>query len=287
MPKDVTLIRVGHSPDPDDAFMFFALAKEKIPTGRYRFTHELADIETLNRRALQGELELTAISFHAYAFVRKNYILCHCGASMGDGYGPIVVARSSMNVNDLRQTPIAVPGRWTSAFLALRVFLQDEFPFVIVPFDEIPRAVASGSYQGQPIGAGLLIHEGQLTFGQQGLKLIVDLGAWWKEQTGLPLPLGGNAIRRDLGQQVIADVHHLLRESIDYALSHRDEALAYALNFARDLDRPLADRFVGMYVNEWTRDLGEAGRQSVALFLQKAYESGVIAEPVVPEFVPM
>ncbi|MGB4726444.1 MAG: MqnA/MqnD/SBP family protein [Thermogutta sp.] len=287
MPKDVTLIRVGHSPDPDDAFMFFALAKEKIPTGRYRFTHELADIETLNRRALQGELELTAISFHAYAFVRKHYILCHCGASMGDGYGPIVVARSSMNVNDLRQTPIAVPGRWTSAFLALRIFLQDEFPFVIVPFDEIPRAVASGSYQGQPIGAGLLIHEGQLTFGQQGLKLIVDLGAWWKEQTGLPLPLGGNAIRRDLGQQVIADVHHLLRESIDYALSHRDEALAYALNFARDLDRPLADRFVGMYVNEWTRDLGEAGRQSVALFLQKAYESGVIAEPVVPEFVPM
>jgi len=287
MPRESILIRVGHSPDPDDAFMFYALAKEKIPTGPYRFVHELVDIETLNQRALRGELELTAISFHAYAFVHTKYVLCQCGASMGDGYGPIVVARSAMNVAELRDCPIAVPGRWTSAFLALRLFLQQEFPFVIVPFDEIPMAVAAGVYQGQAIGAGLLIHEGQLTFQQQGLKAVVDLGVWWKEQTGLPLPLGGNAIRRDLGGQVIADVHRLLRESIDYGLAHRDEALAHAMAFARDLDTPLTDRFVGMYVNQWTQDLGDAGRESVRLFLQRACEIGAIPELIVPDFVEM
>lgn len=285
MPNESILIRVGHSPDPDDAFMFYALAKEKIHTGRYRFTHELVDIETLNQRALRGELELTAISFHAYPFVHERYILCRCGASLGDGYGPIVVARSPMTVTDLRDCPIAVPGRWTSAFLALRIFLRAEFPFVIVPFDEIPAAVAAGVYRGQAVGAGLLIHEGQLTFQQQGLKPIVDLGAWWKEQTGLPLPLGGNAIRRDLGEEVITDVHRLLRESIDYALAHRTEALNYALAFARDLDTSLADRFVGMYVNHWTQDLGEAGRESVKLFLEKGYELGAIPATIVPEFV--
>ena len=285
MPNESILIRVGHSPGPDDAFMFYALAKEKIHTGRYRFTHELVDIETLNQRALRGELELTAISFHAYAFVHERYILCQCGASMGDGYGPIVVARSPMTVDDLRECPIAVPGRWTSAFLALRIFLRAEFPFVIVPFDEIPAVVSAGAYRGQAVGSGLLIHEGQLTFQQQGLKPIVDLGVWWKEQTGLPLPLGGNAIRRDLGEQVIADVHRLLRESIDYALAHRTEALNYALAFARDLDTSLADRFVGMYVNRWTQDLGEAGRESVRLFLEKGYELGAIPAPIVPEFI--
>jgi 1,4-dihydroxy-6-naphthoate synthase len=285
MPNESILIRVGHSPDPDDAFMFYALAKEKIHTGRYRFTHELVDIETLNQRALRGELELTAISFHAYPFVHQRYILCRCGASMGDGYGPIVVARSPMTVTDLRDCPIAVPGRWTSAFLALRIFLRAEFPFVIVPFDEIPAAVAAGVYRGQAVGAGLLIHEGQLTFQQQGLKPIIDLGAWWKEQTGLPLPLGGNAIRRDLGEEVITDVHRLLRESIDYALAHRTEALNYALAFARDLDTSLADRFVGMYVNRWTQDLGEEGRESVKLFLEKGYELGAIPAPIVAEFV--
>lgn len=285
MPNESILIRVGHSPDPDDAFMFYALAKEQIPTGPYRFTHELVDIETLNQRALRGELELTAISFHAYAFVHQRYLLCQCGASMGDGYGPIVVARSPMTVKDLRDCPIAVPGRWTSAFLALRIFLRDEFPFVIVPFDEIPAVVAAGSYRGKPVGAGLLIHEGQLTFQRQGLRPIVDLGVWWKEQTGLLLPLGGNAIRRDLGQQIIADVHRLLRQSIDHALLHRGEALKYALAFARDLDTPLADRFVGMYVNHWTQDLGETGRESVRLFLEKGYELGAIPELIVPEFV--
>lgn len=287
MPDKSIAIRVGHSPDPDDAFMFYALAKEKIHTGPYRFTHQLVDIETLNQKATQGELELTAVSFHAYAFVHSRYILCHCGASMGDGYGPIVVARSAITIRDLKDCPVAIPGRWTSAFLALQIFLRDKFPFVIVPFDEIPAAVAAGGYRGQAVGAGLLIHEGQLTFQQQGLKPIVDLGAWWKEQTGLPLPLGGNAIRRDLGEQVIADVHRLLRESIDYALAHRTEALNYALAFARDLDTSLADRFVGMYVNHWTQDLGEAGRESVRLFLEKGYELGAIPELIVPEFVPI
>ncbi|MGQ9503399.1 MAG: menaquinone biosynthesis family protein [Thermogutta sp.] len=287
MPDKSIAIRVGHSPDPDDAFMFYALAKEKIHTGQYRFTHQLVDIETLNQKASRGELELTAISFHAYAFVHNRYILCRCGASMGDGYGPIVVARSAMTIHDLKDCPIAIPGRWTSAFLALQIFLRDKFPFVIVPFDKIPAAVATGGYRGQAVGAGLLIHEGQLTFQEQGLKPIVDLGTWWKEQTGLPLPLGGNAIRRDLGEEVISDVHRLLRQSIEYALAHRTEALNYALAFARDLDPSLADRFVEMYVNHWTQDLGEAGRESVRLFLEKGYELGAIPELIVPEFVPI
>lgn len=285
MSDETITIRVGHSPDPDDAFMFFALAKGKIPTGNYRFVHELVDIETLNQRALRGELELTAISFHAYAYVHDKYMLCQCGASMGDGYGPVLIARSASTVDEVRHRPIAVPGRWTSAFLALRLFLGDEFPFVLVPFDKIQEAVLRGSYQGQAVAAGLLIHEGQLTFRQQVLHALVDLGTWWKEQTGLPLPLGGNAIRRDLGPQIIADVHRLLRQSIDYALSHRDEGLEYAMGFARDLDRPLADRFVGMYVNTWTQDLGEAGREAVRLFLDRAFEVGAITQRVRLDFV--
>lgn len=286
MAPQVITIRVGHSPDPDDAFMFYALAQEKIPTGPYRFLHELVDIETLNRRALHGELELTAMSFHAYVYVRGQYILCRCGASIGDGYGPLVVAREALPREELLLGPIAIPGQWTSAFLALRLYLEQEFPFVIVPFDQIAQAVLDGAYQGQPVAAGLLIHEGQLTFRQEGLVKLVDLGQWWKSSTGLPLPLGGNGIRRDLPMVVRRDVQRLLRASIDYALEHREEALGYAMQFARNLDRPLADQFVGMYVNHWTQDLGEAGTQAVRLFLRRGYEVGALPELVEPEFVP-
>jgi len=285
MATEIITIRVGHSPDPDDAFMFYALAAEKIPTGRYRFVHELVDIETLNQRALRGELELTALSFHAYAKVRDRYILCRCGASMGDGYGPLVVARRSLSRDELRRGPIAVPGRWTSAFLALRLYLGDDFPFVLVPFDAIPRVVAEGRYGDQPVLAGLLIHEGQLTFAQEGLIKLVDLGEWWTSETGLPLPLGGNAIRRDLDLEVQRDIHRLLRQSIDYALAHRDEALAHAMQYARDLDHSLADKFVGMYVNRWTQELGPSGEEAVRLFLQRGFEVGALPELIEPEFI--
>ncbi|MGB9688767.1 menaquinone biosynthesis family protein [Thermogutta sp.] len=285
MPQEMVTIRVGHSPDPDDAFMFYALAAEKIPTGRYRFVHELVDIETLNQRAIRGELELTALSFHAYARVRERYILCRCGASMGNGYGPLLVARHSLSRDELRRGPIAVPGRWTSAFLALRLYLGEDFPFIVVPFDEIPRKVAEGHYGDQPVLAGLLIHEGQLTFAREGLVKLVDLGEWWTSTTGLPLPLGGNAIRRDLAPEIRRDVHRLLRESIDYALAHRDEALACAMQYARDLDHSLADRFVGMYVNRWTQELGSQGEEAVRLFLRRGFEVGALPELIDPEFV--
>lgn len=278
-------IRVGHSPDPDDAFMFYALARERIPTAPYRFVHELVDIETLNRRASHGELELTALSFHAYVYVRRHYVLCRCGASMGDGYGPLVVARKALPREQLVRGPIAIPGRRTSATLALRLYLEEEFASVVVPFDRIAQAVAEGAYQGQPVAAGLLIHEGQLTFSREGLVKLADLGQWWKATTGFPLPLGGNALRRDLPRQVQRDVQRLLRASIDYALRHRDEALEYAMKFARNLDRPSADQFVGMYVNRWTEELGEAGIEAVRLFLRRGYEVGVLPELVEPEFV--
>ncbi|MEJ5342445.1 MAG: MqnA/MqnD/SBP family protein [Thermogutta sp.] len=285
MATEIITIRVGHSPDPDDAFMFYALAAERIPTGRYRFVHELVDIETLNQRALRGELELTALSFHGYARVRDRYILCRCGASMGDGYGPLVVARRSLSRDELCQGPIAVPGRWTSAFLALRLYLGQDFPFVLVPFDAIPRVVAEGRYGDQPVLAGLLIHEGQLTFAQEGLIKLVDLGEWWTSETGLPLPLGGNAIRRDLDLEVQRDIHRLLRQSIDYALAHRDEALAHAMQYARDLDHSLADKFVGMYVNRWTQELGPSGEEAVRLFLRRGFEVGALPELIEPEFI--
>lgn len=283
--SDKILIRVGHSPDPDDAFMFHALTAGTIDTGPYEFRHELVDIETLNRRALTGELELTAVSVHAYAYLNDRYVLCPSGASMGDNYGPMVVAREAMEISALRDRPIAVPGTWTSAFLALRLCLGSEFPYVVVPFDKILDAVEAGEYEGQEVAAGLIIHEGQLTYGERQLKLVVDLGCWWYEQTdGLPLPLGANAIRRDLGPQVIADVNRLLKESISYGLQNREEALNYALRYGRDLDRGQADKFVGMYVNDWTLDFGERGRESVRLFLKRGYESGVIPHLVEPEF---
>ncbi len=268
------LIRVGHSPDPDDAFMFYALAKDKIDTGNYCFEHELVDIETLNRRAFQGELELTAISLHAYAFLADKYLLCPCGASMGDDYGPIVVTRTTMNVDQLRDLTIAVPGTLTTAFLTLRLCLGAEFRFELVPFDQILEATAAGEYQGKKVDAGLVIHEGQLTFQDAHLNLVLDLGKWWAKETGLPLPLGANAVRRDLGSKVIGDVNRLLYESIKYGLDHRQQALEYALSFGRGLDSAKADKFVGMYVNDWTLDFGARGREAVTQLLDRGYRAG-------------
>ena len=278
-------IRVGHSPDPDDAFMFYALSQGKIDTGNYRFEHELADIETLNRRARCGELELTAVSLHAYAYLTDRYLLCTCGASMGEQYGPLLVARRRAALEDLAQARIAVPGTLTTAYLVLRLCLGAGFSQVVVPFDRILDAVAQGNYQGEPVDAGLLIHEGQLTYAQQRLELIVDTGRWWFAQTGLPLPLGANAIRKDLGPAVIREVHRLLLHSIRYALEHREEALEYALGFGRGLDRALADRFVAMYVNQWTLDFGRRGRRAVAELLSRGHAAGLIPQLIVPEFV--
>src|SRR5205823_11564367 len=232
------LITVGHSPDPDDAFMFYALAHDKLDTGGLTFRHELQDIETLNRRALRGELEVTAISIHAYAFLLDKYALLPSGCSMGDRYGPMVVARKSVSINDLKSIKIAVPGTMTTAFLGLRL-LAGNFPYEVVPFDQILGAVASGRFD-----AGLIIHEGQLTFQKQGLHLVVDLGVWWQDKTGLPLPLGGNAVRRDLGADTIHHISELLKQSIRYGLDHRDAALKYALQYARDMDLATADKFV-------------------------------------------
>lgn len=278
------LIRVGHSPDPDDAFMFHALANDKVDTGRYRFTHELVDIETLNRRALNAELELTAVSIHGYAYITDKYALCACGASMGDRYGPMVVTRRPATLAEVRSQVIAVPGTLTTAYLALRLCLGD-VRHVVVPFDEILTAVERGEYRGQAIDAGLIIHEGQLTYANQGLSLVVDLGAWWFEDTGLPLPLGGNAIRKDLGPQAMREVTSLLRQSIRYGLEHRREALAHAMQYGRDLDAGQADRFVGMYVNDWTLDFGPRGREAVGRLLERGHAAGVIAHRVTPEFI--
>jgi 1,4-dihydroxy-6-naphthoate synthase len=284
------LITVGHSPDPDDAFMFYALAHDKLDTGDLRFRHELQDIETLNRRALRGELEVTAVSIHAYAHLLDKYALLPSGCSMGDRYGPMVVARRPLDVEQLQNVRIAVPGTLTTAFLALRLLLQSPLGGVagsqpplnyeVVPFDQIIAAVADGRFD-----AGLIIHEGQLTFQNQGLRLVVDLGVWWQEQTGLPLPLGGNAVRRDLGADTIRQIGRLLKESIRYALAHRADALAYALQYARDMDRQLADRFVGMYVNDWTLDYGPRGREAVRRLLDEGYRAGIIPSPVAVEFV--
>lgn len=279
------LIRVGHSPDPDDAFMFHALANGGVDTGAYQFTHELVDIETLNQRAFQAELELTAVSIHAYAFLHDKYALCSCGASMGEGYGPMVIARQACPLASLRAQTLAIPGKLTSAYLALRMCLDHDLNYVLVPFDQIIRAVEAGEYEGQTIDAGLIIHEGQLTYGDHDLKLVVDLGRWWKEETGLPLPLGANAVRKDLGPETMREVQRLLHASIEYGLRHRGEALDYALQFGRDLDRAKADEFVGMYVNDRTLDFGPEGREAVARFLAMGHQRGILPELVVPEFV--
>lgn len=274
------LITVGHSPDPDDAFMFYALAHDKIDTGDLRFRHELQDIETLNRRALRGELEVTAVSLHAYAHLLDKYALLPSGCSMGDRYGPMVVARQPLTVGDLRTARIAVPGTLTTAFLALRLLLPEGFAYDVMPFDHILDDVAAGRHD-----AGLVIHEGQLTFQNQGLRLVVDLGVWWQERTGMPLPLGGNVVRRDLGDETIQNISRLLKESIRYSLDHREEALTYALQYARDMDRSLADRFVGMYVNDWTLDYGPRGREAVRRLLAEGHRAGVIPAPVDVQFV--
>jgi 5,8-dihydroxy-2-naphthoate synthase len=274
------LITVGHSPDPDDAFMFYALAHNKLDTGDLVFRHELQDIETLNRRALKGELEVSAVSIHAYAYLADKYALLPSGCSMGDRYGPMVVARKELAIGDLRTVTIAVPGTMTTAFLALRLLLPGEIKHQVIPFDEIIPAVAAGKFD-----AGLIIHEGQLTFQNQGLRLIVDLGVWWQEKTGLPLPLGGNAVRRDLGPETMRTISRLLKESIRYALGHRQDALDYALQYARDMDRGLADRFVGMYVNDWTLDYGPRGRAAVARLLDEGHRAGVIPHQVAVDFV--
>ncbi len=280
------LIRVGHSPDPDDAFMFHALTNDHVDTGPYRFTHELVDIETLNQRAFTGELELTAISIHAYAYLHDKYAICSCGASMGEGYGPMVVAREACHVEDLKAKTIAIPGKLTSAFLALRLCLGQDFEFVPVPFDKIIPAVAEGEFEGQSVDAGLIIHEGQLTYANSDLQLVVDLGVWWHELTGgLPLPLGANGIRKDLGSETIQEVQRLLYESIQYGLNNRQEALDYALQYGRDLDQDKADKFVGMYVNDRTLDFGPEGRESVARFLKMGFDQGILPELTVPEFV--
>ena len=275
------IITVAHSPDSDDAFMHYALARHKIDTGELEFQHVLQDIETLNQRAAEGTYEVTAISIHAYAYLADKYALLPHGASMGEDYGPMIVAREAFSREAIKHQTVAVPGLMTSAYLALKLFAP-EIATVVMPFDEILPAVERGE-----VAAGLLIHEGQLTFGDAGLHNVVDLGVWWSEQTGgLPLPLGGNAIRRDLGTELIGRVSHLLRESIRYALSHREEALAYALEFARGMEeRPhLTDRFVGMYVNQRTLDYGDDGRRSVQLFLDRGFEAGVIPTRVAVEF---
>jgi 1,4-dihydroxy-6-naphthoate synthase len=279
------LITVGHSPDPDDAFMFYALAHDKLDTGNLQFRHELQDIETLNRRALRGELEVTAVSLHAYAHLLDRYALLPSGCSMGDHYGPMIVARRPLGLDELKGVRIAVPGTLTTAYLALRLLLAAQglsTPPVheVIPFDQVIQAVAEGRFE-----AGLIIHEGQLTFQNQGLHLVVDLGVWWQDRTGLPLPLGGNVVRRDLGADTIRQISRLIKESIRYSLDHRQDALQYALRYARDMDLSLADRFVGMYVNEWTLDYGPRGREAVRRLLQEGHRAGVIPAPVEVEFV--
>lgn len=278
--EELTTIRVGHSPDSDDAFMFYALTHGRIGTGGLKFVHHLEDIETLNRRALNGELEVSAVSIHAFAHLADSYALLASGASMGDRYGPTLVTREPRALEDLRGETIAVPGKLTSAYLTLQLCLGKDVPVTVMPFDQILPAVASGS-----VRAGLLIHEGQLYYGDRGLHKVLDLGQWWYDQTGLPLPLGGNVVRKDLGEALVLKIAKLLKESIRYALEHREEALGYALKYARGLDPKLADRFVGMYVNDWTVDYGPRGREAVRLLLGRAAEAGLVPRPVDIQFV--
>lgn len=272
---DLETLTLGHSPDPDDAFMFYALAHDKIETGNLRFQHILEDIETLNRRAMREELDITAVSIHAYAYIQDNYILLPHGASMGEGYGPMVVAKEKLSVADLKTQLIAIPGTMTTAFLALRLAIGN-FRFRVVPFDKILDEVEAGRAD-----AGLIIHEGQLTYQNQGLTEILNLGVWWEERTGgLPLPLGGNAIRRSFGEKKIAHVSGLLRDSIVYGLEHRQPALTHAMQYARDMTGELADTFVGMYVNDLTVDYGDRGRTAVQRILTEGFEAGLLPGPV-------
>ena len=275
------LIRLAHSPDPDDAFMFYGLACGAVPSGPYRFEHVLADIQTLNDAALRGEYEVTALSIHAYPYVQARYALMSCGCSMGDGYGPLLVTCVPRTVADLRGATIAVPGLRTTAYLALQLLLgADTFRPQVVMFDRICDEVAAGR-----VDAGLVIHEGQLTYARQGLHLVTDLGVLWQRTTGMPLPLGGNAIRRDLGAEHMGAITRLIRQSIQYGLDHRTEAVRHALRYGRGLDEPLADRFVGMYVNEWTLDYGARGREAVRRLLAEGAGRGLVPAAGDLEFV--
>jgi 1,4-dihydroxy-6-naphthoate synthase len=272
-------IHLAHSPDSDDAFMFYALADGRIDTEGLSYVHELQDIETLNKRALNAELEVTAVSIHAYAYLSDRYALLPHGASMGDGYGPRLVAKRATTMAKLSGKRIAIPGMMTSAYLALRLYLP-EFEPVVTQFDQIEEVVASGD-----VDAGLLIHEGQLTYQDEGLHLIADTGMLWRDETGLPLPLGGNVIRKDIPDDLKRKISKHLRASIAYGLEHRRSALDHAMQYARGLDRSKADEFVGMYVNDWTLDYGERGRAAIRLFLERGVESGIIKTPVTVEFV--
>jgi 1,4-dihydroxy-6-naphthoate synthase len=275
-------IHVAHSPDSDDAFMFYALEEGKIDTGELRYVHELADIETLNRRALAGELEVSAVSIHAYAHLADRYALLGSGASMGDGYGPRLVARTSCPGDPqaaLRGRRVGVPGKLTTAYLVLRLF-QPSFDAMVIPFDQIESAVAEGK-----VDVGLLIHEGQLTYADQGFDLWADLGAWWLTRTGLPLPLGGNVVRRDLGERVMRQIARDLKASIAYGLEHRVPALSHARQFSRGLSEERTDRFVGMYVNQWTIDYGPRGRAAVQRLLDQGHQAGVIPRAVRVDFI--
>jgi 1,4-dihydroxy-6-naphthoate synthase len=285
-----TVLTLGHSPDPDDAFMFYALAEHKIPTDGWQFQHVLQDIQTLNERAAHGELHISAISIHAYAYVMDKYALLPCGASMGDGYGPMLIAPAGTPLPDLtdpdavkgwlRQQKIAVPGRMTSAFLALQLYLGEVPEIAVVPFDEIFDFLRNGLAT-----VGLIIHEGQLTYARDGFSKVLDLGEWWKAETGLPLPLGGNVIRKDIPPTLRSELNVILRESIRYGLEHREAGVKHAMPLARGLDEELADRFIGMYVNDYTLDYGELGRRAIREFLRRGHTAGFLPAPVELEFV--
>jgi len=279
-----TTLTLGHSPDPDDAFMFYGLARELIPAHGFRFQHILQDIQTLNERATRGELDISAISIHAYAYVSDQYALLPTGASMGDGYGPMLVAKEKFSPTEVARKKIAVPGTMTSAFLALQLWLErpaKELDYVVVPFDQIFAMVRSGRAD-----VGLIIHEGQLTYQNEGLQMCEDLGMWWgRENEGLPLPLGGNVIHKRFPSATRKAVSDVLTASIQYSLDHRPEAVQHALKYARDMGRDLADKFVGMYVNHWTLDYGENGRESIRRFLRRGFERGLIPQQPELEFV--
>ena len=289
MPSEPSVFTLGHSPDPDDAFMFYAMAENKIDLRGYRFEHRLEDIQTLNERALRGELHISAISIHAFAYVSDRYALLPCGASMGDGYGPMVITTSrdglGAEASDeeirswLRNRTIAIPGKMTSAYLALQLYLGG-FDHIVVPFDQIFAAVKKGE-----AAAGLIIHEGQLTYSQAGFTKILDLGEWWKRETALPLPLGGNVLRKDIAPTVQRDLLEIMRESIDYGLAHRDAAVRHSMPYARDMDANLAGKFIGMYVNDYTRDYGTTGRRAVREFLQMADRRGYLEKAPTIEFI--
>ena len=278
---EIKEITVAHSPDSDDAFMFYGLATNKIRTPGLRFTHTLCDIETLNHQAMDGEgaYDVSAISFHAYPYVQEKYALLSSGGSVGEGYGPMVVSPRALSLDEMKNCTIAVPGKLTTAYLALKLFAPD-IHTEVVPFDQIIPQVLDGKYE-----AGLIIHEGQLSYGKSGLQKVLDCGKWWRETTGLPLPLGGNAIRRGLGLELMRSVGRALKESIEYALAHREEALEYAMQFARDLDKQTANQFVGMYVNERTVDYGEDGKEAVRRLLDMGHRAGIIPNAAKVDFV--